>query len=100
MSLMNKSLEMIPGLYATENVKEEEKMVLIKYFIPDSNWSWYVTEYDKEKRLFFGYVVGLEKEWGYFSLDELEATTGPLGLHIEEDKNFKPRKFKDIEELQ
>jgi hypothetical protein len=27
--------------------------------------------------LFFGYVVGLEKEWGYFLLSELTAAHGP-----------------------
>jgi hypothetical protein len=97
---MNRSLEMIPGLYSTEDVKEAEKMVLIKYFTPDSNWSWYVTEYDKENRTFFGYVVGLEKEWGYFSLEELEQTKGPLGLNIERDKSFQPTQVKNVKEIE
>jgi Protein of unknown function (DUF2958) len=39
---------------------------------------------------FFGAVSGFEFELGYFSLSELEQTTGPLGLHIERDLYFKP----------
>ena len=100
MELLTKELEKrLPKLYATENIKAEEKIVHIKYFTPDSNWSWYVTEYHRKNRLFFGYVIGLESEWGYFTLDELEQTTGPLGLHIERDISFKPRMFKDIKEI-
>jgi len=101
MKLLTKELEKIlPELYATENIIADETIVQIKYFTPDSNWSWYITEYNKEDKIFFGYVVGLENEWGYISLTELEETTGPLGLHIERDLQFKPTKFKDIKELQ
>ena len=101
MKLITKELEKtLPKLYATEDIKTENKIVQIKYFTPDSNWSWYVTEYNKEDKLFFGYVKGLDNEWGYFSLEELEKTTGPLGLNIERDISFKPTMFKDIEELQ
>jgi hypothetical protein len=40
--------------------------------------------------LFFGLVVGQERELGYFSLSELETVRGPLGLPIERDLSFKP----------
>lgn len=46
--------------------------------------------------LFFGLVHGFEKEWGYFSLKELESVTGPHGLKIERDLYFEPTKIKDI----
>jgi hypothetical protein len=36
----------------------------------------------------FGYVQGFEGELGYFSIDELEYATGPMGLHIERDMSF------------
>jgi len=42
--------------------------------------------------LFYGLVDGFEKEWGYFSLKELESVRGPLGLGIERDIYFKPTK--------
>jgi Protein of unknown function (DUF2958) len=45
---------------------------------------------------FFGAVSGIEFELGYFSLSELEQTTGPLGLHIERDLYFKPTPLSEI----
>lgn len=86
----------LPALYETEDVPEEEKMLHLKFFTPDDNWTWYVAEYDPEKRLFFGYVEGDFPEWGYFSLDELKSVRGPLGLPVERDLYFKPTKFKDL----
>lgn len=47
-------------------------------------------EYDPAEHLCFGWVEGFEKEWGYFSLDELAEARGPLGLPIERDLHFVP----------
>jgi hypothetical protein len=47
--------------------------------------------------IFFGYVIGFEKEWGYFSLSELESARGPLGPPIERDLHFTPKPFSEIE---
>ncbi|MHC4637819.1 MAG: DUF2958 domain-containing protein [Planctomycetota bacterium] len=56
-----------------------------------NNWTWCATEYDPDERLFFGLVYGLEREWGYFSLDELESIKGPFGVGIERDRFFSPK---------
>jgi len=42
---------------------------------PVSRWTWFVTEAEshEDDTCFFGYVVGLEREWGYFCLSELES---------------------------
>ena len=45
---------------------------------------------------FFGYVIGLEEEWGYFVLSELESVRGPLGLAIERDLYFQPGPFSKV----
>ncbi len=50
------------------------------------------------KDTFFGAVSGQEFELGYFSLSELEQTTGPLGLHIERDLYFKLTPLSKIRE--
>lgn len=68
----------------------------VKFFTPDSNWTWYATEFDGDD-LFFGLVDGFEKEIGYFSLSELESVRGPLGLPIERDKWWKPKKVYTLE---
>ena len=67
----------------------------VKFFTPDSNWTWYATEFDGEDT-FFGLVEGLCKEVGYFSLSELETVRGPMGLPIERDIHFKPKALEEI----
>lgn len=65
---------------------------------PWSNWTWFATEGSQEEDdfLFFGYVIGFEEEWGYFSLTELQEVTGPGGLTIERDLYFKPGPFSQV----
>jgi hypothetical protein len=78
----------IPPLYATQH--DSDPLVRVKWFTPDSSWTWYVTEFDPVDRLRFGLVIGREREFGYFSLTEIEKTRGPLGLRIERDLYFPP----------
>jgi hypothetical protein len=100
MTLLPKEIEeKLPPLYATEKIATKDKIVKIKFFTPDSSWSWYVVEYDKKEKIFFGFVKGHYEEWGYFSLKELEEVRGPLGLKIERDLYFKEQAFNDIKEL-
>jgi hypothetical protein len=79
----------IPPLYETQH--DGDPLVRLKWFTPDSSWTWYVTEYDPADRLCFGLVVGHEREFGYFSLTEIEQVRGPLGLRIERDLYFDPK---------
>jgi hypothetical protein len=65
-------------------------MLHVKWFTPDANWTWFVAEYDPESRIAYGYVIGLESEWGSFSLDEILTIRGSLGLPIERDLHFDP----------
>ena len=78
----------IPALYSTED--SEDPVAVLKYFTPDSSFTWYLTEYDPEQRLAFGLVVGHERELGYFSFTELEVLRGPRGLPVERDLHFEP----------
>ena len=95
MELLKEELQQLPRLYAQEG-KGDETIIYLKLFTPDANWTWYITEYDPEERVFFGLVDGLEKEWGYVSLDELQAVRGPLGLEVERDINFTPTSLKEL----
>jgi hypothetical protein len=94
----------LPPLQNLEKVGDPT--VWVKFFTPDSSWMWYVTEgspvddngimiqpgEDKLEAdfVFFGLVVGLEAELGYFSLSELETVREPLGLPVERDLSFTP----------
>lgn len=86
----------LPTLYAQENTRDPT--VYIKFFTPDSTWTWYATEGQAKDDdfLFFGYVIGLEREWGYFSLNELKTSRGPLGLPIERDLHFQPAPLSEV----
>jgi Protein of unknown function (DUF2958) len=86
----------LPPLYSQE--KNKDPVVYCKFFTPWSSWTWFVTEgeADEEDFRFFGYVCGLEEEWGYFVLSELESVRGPAGLAIERDAHFTPGPFSDV----
>ena len=89
MKLLTKELlKKLPPLYSTEKVADPT--AIVKFFTPDSNWTWFATEFDGEDT-FFGRVDGFESELGYFSLSELESVRGMLGLPIERDRWFSPK---------
>lgn len=104
MKLLTQELaKTLPKLYSQEKV--EDPLVMIKFFTPDSNWTWYVIEgqpesYENASEIedwrFFGLVDGLEEELGYFMLSELESARGPLGLKIERDTSFTPTPLSKI----
>ena len=63
--------------------------------MPDSSWTWYITEFDGQD-ICFGLVVGHEVELGYFSLAEITALRGPLGLRVERDLYFGPKSLEEV----
>ncbi len=118
MKLLTKKLQKkIPPLYSQE--ESADPLIVCKFFLPGSGWTWYViegstrerdgcgwgtnchhlplTEYDpnRDDVLFFGWVDGIEPEFGYFSLSELESIRGILGLRVERDRSFKPRRLSE-----
>jgi hypothetical protein len=84
----------MPALYSQEE-HGENAIARVKLFTPWTNWTWFASEYDPEQRLCFGVVVGHEREYGYFSLAELEEIRGPGGLQIERDLHWTPRPLKE-----
>ena len=93
MLLTKADAKKLPSLVSQENMELTDRKLLVKFFTPFSNFTWYATEYDPADRIFFGYVVGQDAEWGYFSLDQLEAIRGPLGLGVERDLYWNPVTF-------
>ena len=61
-----------PELYKTENLSNENKLVVEHYFLGSADW--FVIEYDKAQDICFGYARILENcgEFGYFSMKELD----------------------------
>jgi len=93
--LTKKNRKDLPALYANEEKDEAEVMAVVKFFTPDSNWTWYATEFDGDDT-FFGFVVGPFPELGYFSLAELKSARGKFGLPIERDLWFKPTSLEEL----
>ena len=94
--MTDEMLERVPELYAQENVSLADKEVHAAYIIPfRSNWTWYMTEYDRESGEAFGLVVGIEPEWGYFNLEELKELNAERLILEDFPKTF--REIKDTE---
>lgn len=88
MQLLTKALwRSLPPLGAGED--HATALARVKFFTPDSSWTWYASEFDGDDT-FFGLVDGFELEFGYFSLRELQGVRGHLGLPIERDLHFRP----------
>ena len=93
MMLMTKVIEKtLPALYSQENTADP--ICKLKFFTPESSFTWYVTEGRKEDNgdwLFFGKVVShlcSDGELGYTTLSQLKEIRGRLGLPVERDRYF------------
>lgn len=82
----------LPKLHSQEG--REDPQVYIKFFFPAGNWTWFVTEGEEEGGdfLFYGYVIGMEREWGYFTLRQLEEINVQF-LTVERDLYFRQENF-------
>ena len=94
--MTDEMLERVPELYAQEDVTLADKQVHAAYIIPfRSNWTWYMTEYDRESGDAFGLLLGIEPEWGYFNLEELKELNAQRLILEDFPKTF--RELKDSE---
>lgn len=86
----------LPPLYSQES--SSPPIVHAKLFTPDAGWTWFITEGSELDGdwLLFGYVIGLDEEWGYFLLSEIANVRGPLGLPVERDLWFQPGPIDEV----
>ncbi|MFW9879973.1 MAG: DUF2958 domain-containing protein [Candidatus Thorarchaeota archaeon] len=86
----------IPGLYHTENIPLEDKIIYQKWEIKKIGFYWLIAELDPKRKLAFGYANlnnDQMAEWGYISIEEL------LENGVTKVENWKPIKFKEIMEI-
>lgn len=93
MKLITKALEKTFAKYPlySQDGKGNDAVVIAKFFLPGSGFTWYVTEAEKQTNgdyMFFGYVEGLDSELGYFTLSQLQNVRGRFGLRVERDMYF------------
>lgn len=86
----------LPPLLSQEAA--DEPVVYARYFLPDTDWNWYVIEGEPEDGdfLFFGFVTGLEPEFGHFLLSELQSLHSPNGETVQRDLSFTEGKLTDV----
>ncbi len=90
MKLITKHLEKRFAKVGRQN-NEKDPVVIAKFFNPSGRGTWFATEFDPVRELFYGYVSIFGDhcdEWGYFSLAELKEFKGNFGLGIERDRYF------------
>lgn len=97
----NDELNRLPALYSTENVSLEDKLIHMHFFL--GGCDWYVAEYGREERIFFGYAIlndDLDNaEWGYVSFDELRELRTSSGIEVDRDLHWSPLKYSQIDKL-
>lgn len=78
----------------------KDPLVICKFFNPCGAATWYAVAYYPEENICFGYVADLVPgcdEWGYFSIDELEAVrVPPFGIPLERDLHFDECHFSEL----
>jgi len=95
MQLLTKEIRKHLPPLGSQDGKVGKTVAHVKFFTPDSSWTWYATEFDGQD-MFFGLVEGQEKELGYFSLSELQNARGPMGLAIERDLHWTSKTLAEI----
>ena len=99
MKLLTKEiLKKLPKLYSqpAHDDLSQEMIFYVKLFTPDSNWTWFIAEYDPETEIAWGLVKGQEQEFGSFDMKEIKELRGPFGLPVERDICFDPIKEKEL----
>lgn len=73
-----------------ETSENPDPTLYVKWFTPDSGFTWFVAEFDPESQIGYGFVIGPFPEWGTFSLKEIRSLRGALHLPVERDLHFDP----------
>lgn len=90
-----------PELYATEDIRGEDKIITAHYFLGGNDW--YIAEMHPGTHEAFGYTRMAScpeyAEWGYIDLEVLEQMVihGAFAMVIERDMHWTPTKFSEIE---
>ena len=91
MKLITKEIQTAAHRQYPQGADMTTQMIVAKFFDPCGSWSWYLMNLDPSDNDYcWGIVKGDEVEAGSFSLSELQAHRGPVGLGIERDKFFEP----------
>ena len=93
MKMLTKKIENDLAKYPlySQDGKGKDAVVICKFFNPVGRGTWYVLEGQKLENgdwEFFGIVDFYEREYGYFTLSQLQEVRLPFGMRIERDMYF------------
>jgi len=96
MQLLTKALlKKLPNIGDNEK-NNKEHIAHVKLF-GGSCFSWFISEFNPDTKLCFGWIKGLENELGFFSLTELEKIKfPPFGLPVERDRLFESTPIREL----
>ena len=101
MKLITKTLEKrFAKIGSQENTPLKDQIVVAKFFNPTGTGTWFLTEYNPESQVAFGYASLFgdhNDEWGDFAVWELQEYKGRFGLGIERDLSWKETKASEVE---
>ena len=86
----------VPGLYETEKVPLEQKIIHQRYQIKKIGFYWLLAELDPKENMAFGYANLNDDEmaeWGYIDISELLSNGAVL------DKDWKPCTFSQAKKM-
>jgi hypothetical protein len=89
----------ITAALAEEGKASADFVPIVKFFTPDANCTWLLTELDPdEPDIAYGLCdLGMGfPELGRVSISELEGVRGPIGLAVERDRHFAPLHFLSV----
>jgi hypothetical protein len=91
----------IPRLSETENIKAQDKMIHLHFFI--GGCDWFVAEYDGDD-LFWGFAILNQDyemaEWGYVSFSELKSiTVKGIEIDCEVEEAWRVRRAAEIDKI-
>lgn len=102
MKLITKQIERLLSEYplGSQDGKRDEAIVLAKFFMTSSPFTFYMLEGSVEEQTCYGIIIGFDNraEYGYISLQEMQTIRNSFGLGVERDLYFKSCKVSEIDD--
>ena len=94
-------LSKIPRLYETENIRTQDKLIHLHFFIGACDW--FIAEYDGQD-LFWGFAILNQDyemaEWGYVSFSELKSiSVKGIEIDCEVEEAWRVRRAAEITKI-
>jgi hypothetical protein len=84
-----------------KNTPLEDRIIHMHFFLDGRDW--YVSQYDPQRRHFFGYMIPNDDyhraRWGYFSFDELDRTRTRAKIEVVRNTHWKPKRAIEVDRI-